>query len=146
MPGALVCNPRREFHGICAAKLDRGYASGIAALSKSNDRGVIAEAGDVDTHDQGLVAYPRDLAVGAGRGLDQGARNELHRACVREHAFDAHPDEIRVLAVIADPLFELRLVRALDQAAIDVSMIPAMAEPPEAFTEPSAVPGRISES
>ena len=64
---------------------------------------------------------------------------------MREHAFDAHPDEIAVLAVVADPLFELSLVCALDQAAIDMSMIPAVAEPAEAFTKTPGVPGRISE-
>jgi hypothetical protein len=31
----------------------------------------IAETGNVDTHDQRLVAYPGDVAVGASRGFDQ---------------------------------------------------------------------------
>ena len=65
---------------------------------------------------------------------------------MREHAAHPHPDKIRILAVILNPLFELRLVRPLDGAAVDMAVVPTMAKPPEAFSEPAAVAGRISES
>jgi hypothetical protein len=64
---------------------------------------------------------------------------------MRKDAAHPHPDKIRVLAVVPDPLVQLRLVRALDIAAVDVAVVPAVAEPPEALAKSAAVSGRIAE-
>src|SRR6267142_1514207 len=64
---------------------------------------------------------------------------------MREHAAHAHADKIALLAVIPDPLFELRLVGPLDHAAVDVLALPPVPKAPEALPKPSGVPGRVAE-
>src|SRR5215471_16624619 len=64
---------------------------------------------------------------------------------MREHPAHPHPDEIRVLAVIPNTLVELRLVRPLDLAAVDMAVVPPVAKSPETFSKTAGVPGRIAE-
>jgi hypothetical protein len=63
---------------------------------------------------------------------------------MRKHAAHSHPDEVRVLAIVADPLFKLRLVRALDRAAVDVPVLPPMTQPPKALPKASRITRRVA--
>jgi peptide/nickel transport system substrate-binding protein len=65
---------------------------------------------------------------------------------MREDPFDADPDKIRVLAVIPNPLLDLRLIRAFDVAGVDVGVIPAMPEPTKTLAKAPRIARRVSKA
>jgi hypothetical protein len=67
MKRALVCDAGSDFHRIGAAQLDRRNAARVAPAAEADDPRIIPEARDTDGHDQRLVAYPRNFAIGRGR-------------------------------------------------------------------------------
>src|SRR5690606_4095570 len=79
------------------------------------------------------------------RCIDHIARYELHRACPRGLALHAHANKVRVLAVILDPLGDLRLVGHLGVAAVDVDRAPAVAALAEALSEPARGSSEVAE-
>jgi hypothetical protein len=64
---------------------------------------------------------------------------------MRKYATHADPNEVRVLAVILDPLVKQRLAGTLDMAAVDMAVFPAVAKPPETFPKSATVSGRVAE-
>ena len=117
----------------------------LEALAQRDHREVVAEPRRVHGEDLliGLVDVRRERA--APRLHHQLGRDEVRIAGAREHAFDAHPHEVRILAVVLDPLGDLRLVREAHVARVDAVVGVALGLRAR-LEELAGGPGRVAEA
>ena len=142
----LLHHAAGDLHQVGDAELHGRDRARVEPAAEADDALVAAQAsGDVDAHDQRRRRILHQLAR-PGR-VDPLAVDELQRAGAREDAAHAHADEIGILAVVAHPGLDLRLVGHRHRARIDLLPGPAMGEAAagEAFAEAPGVARRVAE-
>ncbi len=140
---AHLGDEQRGVARLSTRDLDRLDAFGIHAAPESDDVVVATAAGNVDPANQSVIkAECRFASLRCRRPV---RRDQLQVRRFRELAADPDADKVAVLAVVIDPLLDLRLVGTLDVPAVDLARNPAVLVASEALAEPAGVTGRVAE-
>ena len=137
-----LADARCELHRVEAAILEAPWRARVFALAQIDHARVVAEARNIDAHDERIVQMRYRLTL--ARKLDVCRWNELHVTCRWEFAAHADLEEVAVFAVVVKPLLNVNLIDAFDRARVEVQSRPAMFEPSEALTEAASVLRRIA--
>ena len=116
----------------------------VAALAGEDDRGVHAEASNVNAKGERLDSVYVDFT---GHGfVDGGCGEEFHQAFAGELAENANSNEIGVEAIGINPALQALFVSDSDVATIDLEVVPLISEltSREAITETTDVSCGVS--
>src|SRR5690606_27768284 len=110
-------NAGYELHRVEAVEDLRLNRPPIAALTAVDDRGIVAEAANVNSDDDDLTK--RRLNLPRRRFVGERLGDERDRVDARELPLDADAEEVRVFPVILFPPLDLRLVGDGDLPRVD---------------------------
>ena len=131
-------------HAVEAGPCFPCAALAVASAPDSQHRLVIAEPRAVHAEDHRIAAQPI-ARITLLRRLDHIERDELHRRGAGKHAAHTNLGNVAILAIGPHDLIEIRLVGALDRAAVDLLGVPELALLAEALAECARVERRVAE-